>query len=62
MAESLIFDRNGLVSNLLVRDRVQQMWREHQAGTRDHNVFLWGLMMLGLWEQGVKAPLATDRG
>jgi len=62
MAENLIFDRNGIVSSVLVRERVEQMWREHQAGARDHNVFLWGLMMLGLWEQSVKAPLAAATG
>ena len=56
MAESLVLDRNGLVANLLERKEVERMWHEHQSGSRDHNVFLWGVMMLGLWEQGTRTP------
>jgi asparagine synthase (glutamine-hydrolysing) len=59
MAESLILDRNGIVANLLDRGQIERTWREHQSGSRDHNVFLWGLMMLGLWEQGVRAPMTA---
>lgn len=51
MAESLILDRNGVFEDILDARMVKQMWGEHLSETRDHSVFLWGLMMLGLWEQ-----------
>lgn len=51
LAESIILDRNRFFSNVLDGKRVKQMWREHLSESRDHSVFLWGLMMLGMWEQ-----------
>ena len=50
LAESLFFDRNRFFSNVLNERKIGQMWREHLSEARDHSVFLWGLMMLGLWE------------
>jgi asparagine synthase (glutamine-hydrolysing) len=50
LAESIILDRNRFFSNLLNEGKIRQMWREHLSEARDHSVFLWGLMMLGLWE------------
>lgn len=49
MAQGSIFE-SRVISDFLNRSQVERMWREHQSGKRDHNVFLWGLMMLGLWE------------
>lgn len=51
LAESMIFDRNRFFSDILDERTVRQMWGEHLNKTRDHSVFLWGLMMLGMWEQ-----------
>ena len=51
MAEQAIFGNNSLITDLLKRDELRKIWLEHQLGIRDHHVFLWGLMMLGLWEK-----------
>lgn len=51
MCEELIFNQNLLVSDYLQEPKVKQLWQEHQANYMDHSVFLWGLMMLSLWEK-----------
>lgn len=51
VAEQVIFDRNLQLAGYLNANVVRHIWQEHQSGARDHNVFLWGLMMLGLWEK-----------
>jgi asparagine synthase (glutamine-hydrolysing) len=50
LAESIILDRNRFFANVLDGRKVKQMWQEHLSESRDHSVFLWGLMMLGMWE------------
>ncbi len=50
LVESMIFGRNCFAANILNQGRVQRMWQEHLSAARDHSVFLWGLMMFGLWE------------
>jgi asparagine synthase (glutamine-hydrolysing) len=50
MAYEAIFG-NRVVAGYLQPSEVRRIWDEHQSGNRDHNVFLWGLMMLGLWEE-----------
>jgi asparagine synthase (glutamine-hydrolysing) len=50
-AESMLFDGNSLISVFLRKEVVTKLWKEHQSGARDHSVFLWGLLMLSLWEQ-----------
>ncbi len=56
LARDLVFDRSGLLSDVLDRRVLERLWNEHLAGERDHNVLLWGLMMFGLWEKSSKAP------
>lgn len=56
LAESIILDRNRSFSAFLNEGKIKQMWKEHLSETRDHSVFLWGLMMLGLWETTSLAP------
>ena len=51
MASDLIFSNHGLVDEMLDINSVRKMWDEHQNGSRDHNVFLWALIMLGLWDR-----------
>ena len=51
MAESLLFDGSGPCAGILDGRVVKSMWQEHQSAARDHSVFLWGLMMLGLWSK-----------
>ena len=55
MAESVILDRQGIVGDLLNAGEISRLWQEHLSGARDHNVFLWGLMMLGLWDRQSKS-------
>lgn len=50
IAQPILFDEQGLIGQVLDRGALMRLWREHQSGARDHHVFLWGLMMLGLWE------------
>ena len=56
MAEGLLFAADGIVARVLDRDRLREVWNQHQSGARDHQVLLWGLMMLGLWERQQAAP------
>jgi asparagine synthase (glutamine-hydrolysing) len=51
LAHEILFEKQSLIAQVLDKGRVGQIWREHQAGSRDHNVLLWGLMMLGIWEE-----------
>ncbi len=50
MAEELVFKVQRAFDNLLDKRALERLWQEHQSAARDHSVFLWGLMMLGLWE------------
>jgi asparagine synthase (glutamine-hydrolysing) len=54
--EAVLFGARPAYQGFLEPRVVRRMWDEHQSGARDHNVFLWGLMMLGLWRQGLAAP------
>ncbi len=51
MAEELLFRPGERYSGVLHESAVRQLWREHLDESRDHSVFLWGLMMLALWEE-----------
>jgi asparagine synthase (glutamine-hydrolysing) len=59
MAHSVLFDRDGLIARTLVPTQLERLWREHQSGSRDHHVLLWGLMMLGLWDRNFGAAVAS---
>ncbi len=50
MAHGLI-QESSLARACLNKSETMSLWTEHQAGQKDHSVFLWGLMMLGLWER-----------
>ncbi|MFH1154538.1 MAG: asparagine synthase (glutamine-hydrolyzing) [Pseudomonadota bacterium] len=49
--EQCLFHDSILIQETLDLSHLKSLWMEHQAGVKDHNVFLWGLMMLGLWEK-----------
>jgi asparagine synthase (glutamine-hydrolysing) len=55
IVEDVVLNRHGLIMEKLNADGVRSMWRQHQQGQRDHSVFLWGLMMLALWENSTKS-------
>ncbi len=50
MASDAVFSANSIISDVLEKRELKRIWHEHQSGSRDHSVFLWGLMMLKLWE------------
>ena len=41
--------RELMHSGILEEGKIKSLWKEHQDKSRDHSVFFWGLMMLGLW-------------
>jgi len=51
LAEEIIFGRSSEVVPMLRKATLRELWDEHQAQAMDHSVLLWGVMMLGLWEQ-----------
>lgn len=51
LAEGAIFGGNCFIAPFIDRVRLKRIWNEHQSGSRDHSVFLWGSMMLGLWQK-----------
>jgi asparagine synthase (glutamine-hydrolysing) len=51
LAESLLFDSRRPFEGALDQGVVRSMWEQHQSAARDHSVFLWGLMMLSLWQR-----------
>lgn len=50
MAKQTVFG-SPLLKDYLEDRELRRMWRQHQSGFLDHSVFLWGAMMLGLWEK-----------
>ena len=54
MLEETLFHKDSFVTTLLNRDELKKVWMQHQRGDRDHNVFLWGAMMLDLWARQFK--------
>ncbi len=49
MAQEVIFARNG--EDLLDKTTIDQIWKEHQRGLRDHATELWALLMFRIWQQ-----------
>jgi len=56
MVEDVIMGDNTFVSTVLDVDELRVLWKEHQGGHRDHNVFFWGTMMLELWSRHYQRP------
>ena len=50
IAHEAVFARDSLIADVLDSKQLEKIWNSHQAGRQDHSVFLWGLMMLKLWE------------
>lgn len=44
---------SDIIKETLDQEILLQMCREHEAGKRDHSVFLWGVLMLHMWEKYV---------
>jgi len=42
-----------VIGQTLDQEVLLKMCREHETGERDHNVFLWGVLMLHMWEKHV---------
>jgi asparagine synthase (glutamine-hydrolysing) len=50
LMEEVALRPDGVAASVLEMAEVRRMWNEHLSGSRDHHVFLWGLLMLGLWK------------
>ena len=50
-AHDMLFSDSHLIQNTLDSHSLRKIWSEHQSGNRDHSVFLWGVIMLGLWDR-----------
>lgn len=50
-AKEMIFKKDSIISSFLNESMVKNLWYQHQKGKQDHNVLLWAIMMLGLWEE-----------
>ena len=48
--QEIVF-QSPLIKECLNGNTLNRMWKDHQSGKRDHHVFLWSAMMLGLWER-----------
>ena len=57
--QDLIFNRNSLLASVLDTSSLRVLWDEHQRGSRDNSVPLWGLMMLALWERTNTSPTTS---
>lgn len=44
-------NNSRIINDTLDHDYLNRILHRHQTKRSDHNVFLWGLMMLGLWEK-----------
>ncbi|HNA27240.1 MAG TPA: asparagine synthase-related protein, partial [Nitrospira sp.] len=51
IVEAVAIDGDSMIAEFFDMATVRRMWAEHLRGQRDHSVFFWGLMMLGLWNR-----------
>ncbi|MBL8495641.1 MAG: asparagine synthase (glutamine-hydrolyzing) [Rhodocyclaceae bacterium] len=51
IVEDIVMNGDSIIAEFLDLKTVRRMWGEHLRGQRDHDVFFWGLMMLGLWNR-----------
>lgn len=51
IVEAVAIDGDSMIAEFFDMATVRRMWAEHLRGQRDHSVFFWGLMMLGLWDR-----------
>jgi asparagine synthase (glutamine-hydrolysing) len=55
MVEQIVLRDEGLIAEVLDHAAIHSLWAQHLNRSRDHSVFFWGLLMLGLWEKSAKA-------
>lgn len=51
IVEDALTINHALPAELFRTCALEKLWREHLSGTRDHSVFLWGIVMLSLWHR-----------
>lgn len=56
LVEESLSSAHRLPAEPLQPNYLKRVWREHLSGARDHSVFLWGLMMLGMWQKVTAKP------
>jgi asparagine synthase (glutamine-hydrolysing) len=57
IAHSLIFEEKntGLATYFRIH-AIEELWQEHQAGTKDHSTVLWSLLMFQIWWKEYMTP------
>ncbi len=57
IAHSLIFEEKntGLATYFRIH-AIEELWQEHQAGTKDHSTVLWSLLMFQIWWKKYMTP------
>lgn len=56
LARETIFGAEAGLGDFLDTEAMRRLWDGHQGGLQDNAQQLYGLMMLGLWRQGRRAP------
>ena len=51
IVEEAIGSQGSLIDTTFRKIELDRIWRRHLTGQKDYNVFLWGLIMLHLWEK-----------
>lgn len=51
VAEQAVTGKSSVINYYINQRTLSRVWNEHKRGIRDHGVFLWGLLMLTLWEK-----------
>lgn len=59
MVESYLFEGRHEVLGCLEKRELRKLWQEHLREERDHSVFIWGVMMLALWEVTTSKRIAS---
>lgn len=57
VVEQILGCKNSSIADLVREKKMRILWKEHLEGSRDHSVFFWEMLMLGLWEMNhLKSP------
>jgi asparagine synthase (glutamine-hydrolysing) len=47
--KEVVCDQGGIVRTVFAPSYIEQLLKEHRAGSKDSGLFLWGLYCLNLW-------------
>jgi asparagine synthase (glutamine-hydrolysing) len=52
--EQALYSKDSPIAGILDEKKIRYLLKEHLGGSRDHSVFLWGVMMFYLWGKCLK--------